>query len=597
MKTSRLQRLNRTLARRRTLTVIVILIASIIIRAFYYHDLAAGPLLRQHEWTQTDMNYFDRWARAVAAGDWLSRNVDPPLHRWMIGLAEEYYAKHPNERPPSAQNETEESAMRSRDLTIWKKWIGQGRFFQEPLYPYLIAITYRFLGEDVRYVFCWQMVLGVELNLLIYLVARRSFGDLAGVIAASIATAYSPLLLYELILLRDSTIAFMTMLLAWMFFYARRTNSTRRWSVYGLCCGVAMMLKSHFVIAIIVAAFWLMIRLRRNRSTLVRGLLALAASLLLGLSPMITRNLRLGIAPFAGAGNAAATVIITNAEDAGAAEWGLSHFGDLMSQGRGGFLTTFLATLRTHPSVGHYVELMWSKFDSSWRWYEQPSNENFYYYRMHSPTLRLLPMTYYFVASLGIVGLIMAASRIRRNWPAYLPVMINLPVLLIFFVQARYRIPLAAGVIPFAGLALSRIAVGFLNRDARLTSLIIVSVFLIMLWTGRALPQGMETIRPADFTAPYEYYYQPRIIAALKAGNKKEAVDIIEGALRYRPELIINFKPGSHARSADEFGMMMNFSQIYEFYSRILTAAGMQTEAGSASAFSAELSRAAQPSR
>ena len=52
-------------------------------------------------------------------------------------------------------------------------------FYQEPLYAYLMAVTYKIFGGDHRWVaFSGSSVLGVLTNVLIYLLARRMFGDL-----------------------------------------------------------------------------------------------------------------------------------------------------------------------------------------------------------------------------------------------------------------------------------------------------------------------------------------------------------------------------------------------------------------------------------
>ena len=80
------------------------------------------------------------------------------------------------------------------------KWAGGSTFYQEPLYAYLMAVTYKIFGGDHRWVFLWQLVLGVLTNVLIYLLARRMFGDLVGTVAGALAVLCSPMMFYELIL-------------------------------------------------------------------------------------------------------------------------------------------------------------------------------------------------------------------------------------------------------------------------------------------------------------------------------------------------------------------------------------------------------------
>ena len=592
MRTGRLYRINRKLARFRKFTLVAIILASALIRLGYYRDLAPGPLIHQHKWLETDMNYFDRWARAIAAGDTFSRDVDPPMHSWMSSLAKEYYARHPENLPTSQPGESASDYQRRRDLDLWKKWIGPNRFFQEPLYPYLIAATYKLVGADVRNVFFIQMAFGIALNALIYLVARRAFGDFAALFAGLMAVLYSPLLLYELILLRDSTVAFMTMLLTFLVMRVHRRPTLINWALLGLCCGIAFLLKSHFVIAILIVAAWLVLKHRKSRPMLLRAGAAFAGCFLLALIPLVIRNISVGTSPFAAAGNAAASVIIANSEDSDPAIWGTGHFVEIQDSAGGRLLPTYFAALRTHPRLSHYISLVAQKFDVAWRWYEQPSNENFYYYRLHSRTLRLLPFTWYLVAPLALVGLALSVRRSRRIWPAYLPIIINLPVLLLFFGQARYRIPLAAGMIPFAALTLQYIVISVFSRRWLPAILTFATVFFVLLWTGRSYPEGSQIIRPADFESPFGYYYQPEINELILRGENSKAVEMINGAVIYRPQLIIDFKPGTPPRNSDESGIMHVFSKIYGFQAQILMKAGFADEARKAMALSNDLARA-----
>ncbi len=189
------------------LILAVVVAISLLARAAYFVELSGGPLMVEHHWDQSDMCYFDGWAREIVAGDWLSRNVTPPLHSWHHDVAEDYFRRHPEELDrlrPRAAGMTKEffdkhpeavSALRRavkspgaeyyrrhpKELAalgerivacglLWDEWMGPMRFYQEPFYPYLIALTYQVAGLDTRSVFVWQLLLGVLSNVLIYLI-------------------------------------------------------------------------------------------------------------------------------------------------------------------------------------------------------------------------------------------------------------------------------------------------------------------------------------------------------------------------------------------------------------------------------------------
>ena len=100
-----------------------------------------------------------------------------------------------------------------------------------PLYSYLVGLTYRVIGDDVRFVFGWQMGLGVMSTVLIWLLARRFFGDLVGACAGALAVLCGPLVYYELFLLRESTIVFAGLGVVWL---ADRALTRGSWALFVL---------------------------------------------------------------------------------------------------------------------------------------------------------------------------------------------------------------------------------------------------------------------------------------------------------------------------------------------------------------------------
>src|SRR5262249_9649143 len=82
---------------RRSAGLIALVAASAVVRLLYCVELNRGPCIWQHRWADTDMNFFDAWARIIVAGDWLT---DRPLHArggWNDVVAHAYLAAHPEE--------------------------------------------------------------------------------------------------------------------------------------------------------------------------------------------------------------------------------------------------------------------------------------------------------------------------------------------------------------------------------------------------------------------------------------------------------------------------------------------------------------------
>lgn len=191
-------------AHRRWILAVVVAV-SLAVRIVYFVELSDGPCVEFHRWEQLDMHWFDTWARHVASsGDWLSEKIDQPFHSWHKTIADAYFRRNPEEAKVLAQEAAAGGGGASAARLLWRRWHGGRRFYQEPLYPYLIAATYELLGADVRWVFAWQMLLGVATSVLVLLTARLYFGEAAGGLAA----LASPLLYYEMLLLRETSIVF-----------------------------------------------------------------------------------------------------------------------------------------------------------------------------------------------------------------------------------------------------------------------------------------------------------------------------------------------------------------------------------------------------
>ncbi|HTF57080.1 MAG TPA: glycosyltransferase family 39 protein, partial [Planctomycetota bacterium] len=185
-----LQRAEAWLAARRHGVVILLAAAAILFRVAYFIELNGGPCSAWHCWDQSDLHFFDQWGRQIAGGDWLSKGTLHPFHEWHGRVAKAYFESHPGEE--------ERSRAMGKDpaRALWNRWYGGRLFHQEPLYAYLVGITYGIFGPDPRWVYAWQMALGVLSILLAWVIARRQFGDLAAGVAGALAVLCGPVLFY-----------------------------------------------------------------------------------------------------------------------------------------------------------------------------------------------------------------------------------------------------------------------------------------------------------------------------------------------------------------------------------------------------------------
>ena len=86
-------------ARGDRLVLVALLALAVATRAVYFREIAASPLVDLHRWQESDMYFFDQWARHLAAGDWLQRVSLHPLLDWHRSLVEHWLALHPEASP------------------------------------------------------------------------------------------------------------------------------------------------------------------------------------------------------------------------------------------------------------------------------------------------------------------------------------------------------------------------------------------------------------------------------------------------------------------------------------------------------------------
>lgn len=594
------------LRRRRKLTLVTIVAVAFVLRAFCFLQLAASPFFWIHEWKQSDMNTFHSWALAISEGDWWFRSTAPPLHNWHRRIADEYAREFPQSWADlQAAQQTDDPDETARAL--WYEWYGGGRTYQGPLYPYLIAVTYFLLGPAVGWVFAWQMLLGIGSIVLVYWLARKYFGDVAAVAAAVMALLYGPLLFYEFVLLRVTLIVFCGLLLVFVLEWARVDDPALppgkrapRWLVVGVLLGLSLALKAHFLlmvlasVGLLVAEYWR----RWSRLSWCGGMLL--AGLLVGLGPVVVRNVVVGAPPFVIASSGPPTFFISNAEGASQSSWDTRHAARVLGEADGALVPTMTATLKTHPTISSYLRLLGQKALATWYWYEEPNNANLYYARLHSSVLRVLPVSFGMIGPLALVGLVLALRRTgrqraeayRRPTPLYFLVLTNLIVLHVFFVFARFRVPLAAALVPFAGFAAARLICFVLSRRWKpAVAMIAVSTAMGLYTLAPALPH-QPTTRLADVTVGYLVDYDVRLRSALGRGDLSTAADVLDESLRHQPAEVLALGAARPAGSVEEAELAVFYAEIYRRYALVLKQAGRDAEAEKQLRRSADLSQA-----
>ena len=570
---SAVDRAERWLAGRRTVVVVAVALAAALIRAACLVELNGGPLLAQNQWAESDMAFFDRWARDIARGDWSSDRLLHPSHSWYRELATAYFAAHPDAAQALARDP---ATAADPARALWDRWLGGKTFHQEPLYAYLIALTYAVLGADPRWVFAWQMVLGVVTAVLVTLLTRRWFGDLAAALAGALVVLLAPFVMYDVLLLRTTATTFAAVALAAALEWARSRHGWRPWLVVGFGFGAALLLQTIF--APLLAGALVLVAAGTPgppRARTARGA-ALALGTALALAPAVARNVAVGVPPLALSSVGPLVFLASNTaqfDPEGGFAFGEQAVRVLTaSDGDGGAMVR--GALATHPGVGSLVGQLWRKLAVAWGWYEVPNNTNFYYYRLQSRVLGLLPVTFALVSPLALLGLVLSLPRARRLAPLYLVVGTLVVPLLVFYTLSRFRVSLEVAVIPFAAAALVALVRWAAARHWAAAAAALVLLAALAAWTSRPLAPGRALIRRADWMVPFDTYFGPRMEDDFRRRDWGAAVALLDRALRNEPPIVTAMRAGAPATDEESVRYASFFGMVHLRLAQALERAG-----------------------
>ncbi len=516
----------------------IILLLSIGIRLAYYQQVKESPLMNHHLWQESDMNFFHVWGKELAAGDWLTNQVLHPYHDWHAAVA---------------SKET------------WDRWFGGKRFHQEPFYAYLVGIIYRFFGEQVRWVFFLQFLIGSINPLLIYAVTRRCFGNSAALIAACIGLLYAPLLFYESVLLRVTLIAFSTLLSVWLLGIALDRRRPIGFVLLGLVLGVGLLITSPTLIlllAVLIAIPFYFKEVGRRMGYVA----LLCLSSLVAFSPLIIRNVLVGVGPFETPSVASPTFIEGNVSGfiPGTGVYWTEHILPIMEKTGGRFGPVVLETLRTHPNFLSYFRQLAGKFFYFWHWYEIPNNINFYYYRLNSGLLAHL-LTFSTVGPLSFIGLILAWRTLKKSWPLYAGVSTGILVDVLFHNLSRYRAPYITLLIPFAAYTLVLLVESVAAKRYKTLGIgAVATVFLAYFLFSPPNPKLGYPIGTVDYVVGNELSLS-EAVKHYRSGDGRGALRRIRYALKTEPDEISRILSEPEKTPQDERYCILaySFGEVY----------------------------------
>jgi hypothetical protein len=279
-----------------------------------------------------------------------------PYHRWHGELAAEAH------RLLGAREPFDEGWAHG----LWNRWLGDRSVYQDPLFPYALAIVYA-AGGGPWTALALQAAIGVVVVGLVAFIAGELRGARAGLLAGAMAALYAPLVFYEGMLVR-SLLQAVTLAgsVAAAVYAPRAARPATAWAACAVFAGLGI--AAHATTILYAAALGAWIAVSRTADRRQRDVPAYALGVVLALSPLIARNLAVGLPPLETSSARAVNVVTALAVDAEPrAGFNISaHTARILAATDGRFGPTVRATLATHPGPGSLLAQAAQKFLAFW---------------------------------------------------------------------------------------------------------------------------------------------------------------------------------------------------------------------------------------
>ena len=395
------------------------------------------------------------------------------------------------------------------------EWVGHEVFYQAPLYPYFLGIIYAIVGRDLLLVRVVQIAIGSASCALLALAVDRLLsrreapdeGRRAGLIAGLMLALYAPAIFFDGLLQKSVLDVFFVclalLIVATLVTPApaesaegaenaetRPQNKSPRsphspwslraprltpWLALGLTMGGLALTRENALVLIAVLLVWSLVRPIPNVARLRPAALFLAGIAIV-LVPVAARNAYVGGGFFVTTSQFGPNFYIGNNRNAdgtyqslrfgrGAPEYERQDATELAERTLGrslspGEVSSFwtdraLDFITTEPA--RWLRLMVRKFALLWNATEMLDTESQEAHAEWSWPLRVLGIVGHFgiLVPLAVLGVIVTWPMRRRLWILYALIAAYAASVLLFYVFARYRYPLAPLLIVFAAAALA----------------------------------------------------------------------------------------------------------------------------------------------
>ena len=377
----------------------------------------------------------------------------------------------------------------------WAVSISQGKefipgaFFRAPLYPYFLGLIYFLCGVNLTAVIIIQIFLGSLSASLAFLIANNIFNKRIGITAGFITVFYGPLIFYNGLLLIPTLAIFLNLLSLYFFIIAIDRSQKKYIILSGLFLGLSAIARPTVLLSAVIIIIWLIWHLFKEKMTLNKKSVIFKGytflfffALIIPIIPVTAYNIYQSgeftlIGTYGGlnfyiGNNHRADGVSAKLPGARKDWWGMMEDAQRLAEKEVGhpLTTSEQSNFWFKKGIGdifHYpfpfVKLLVKKTLLLCEGNEFSNNFDFYFFAHKIKLLsflisdKIIFIPYGIIFPLAIVGLFLGGRFNIKAELLTLFIIAYIPTIVLFFVTARYRLPLAPLFIIFASFGIDQL--------------------------------------------------------------------------------------------------------------------------------------------
>lgn len=419
-------------------------------------------------------------------------------------------------------------------------FLGDGAFFRAPFYPYFLAAIFKIFGTNLLISRVIQHIIGIGAVLLTYRLADRAFGKRTAFWAGIIAAVYPTLIYFESRLLLDSIAVFLDLLLLNILVDAFEKDSLPGYLLSGIILGASALTRPNILLFSPFILLWFLLARKGEFKKNILRIIPVALGAILIVSPVTLRNYIKSGDFVLIATQGGVNFYIGNNPLSDGATASIPEFGErweyrdciaLAEESTGGklspsevsefFYKKGLGFIANNPKEAALLFLR-----KIYLWlnrYEVSNNQNIYFHRRYFYILYLLPFAFSIVGTFGLFGMFCGARKNSTTSLLTIYFIIYSVSVILFFITARFRLPILPVLIIFTPFGLTRILSDIKNRRISRIILFVIIAFIVN--------SNLTGMRGKDFSS--SHFSLGNVY--LKKGEPDSARAEFETALKLNP--------------------------------------------------------------